>query len=162
MWVGRVRHVGHLIFKRKMPKSFAHERCLDHLMRNFSAKLLADGEAKPWAKLSKQISRNHCPTRRTRLTRPTSPFAKREAERPLGGAASPLPAIRRHTGNEDVVPPVWLNPARSSLGGGTPPLNQAELRDGRRRCCTGRPEIGTAFRRIRPLIAVGDHEPTRR
>ena len=30
------------------------------------------------------------------------------------GAASPLPAIRCHTGNEDVAPPVWLNPARSS------------------------------------------------
>jgi len=25
---------GHLIFKKKMPESFAHERCLDHLMRN--------------------------------------------------------------------------------------------------------------------------------
>jgi hypothetical protein len=44
--VGRVRRVGHLIFKKKMPESFAHERCLDHLMRNFSAKLLADGVAK--------------------------------------------------------------------------------------------------------------------
>ena len=33
----------------------------------------------------------------------------------LGGAASSLSAIRRHTGNEDVAPPVWLNPARSSL-----------------------------------------------
>ena len=32
-----------------------------------------------------------------------------------GGAASPLPAIRRHTGNEDVAPPVWLNPARRTL-----------------------------------------------
>ncbi len=31
-----------------------------------------------------------------------------------GGAASPLPAIRHHMGNEDVVPPVWINPARSS------------------------------------------------
>ena len=33
----------------------------------------------------------------------------------LGGAASSLPAIRRHTGNEDVVPPVRLNSAQSSL-----------------------------------------------
>ena len=32
--VGRVRRVGHLIFKKEMPESFAHERCLDHLMRN--------------------------------------------------------------------------------------------------------------------------------
>ena len=32
-----------------------------------------------------------------------------------GGAASPLPAIRRHTGNEDVDPPVWLNAVRSTL-----------------------------------------------
>ena len=32
-----------------------------------------------------------------------------------GGAASPLPAIRRHTGNEDVAPPVWLNAVRSTL-----------------------------------------------
>ena len=32
-----------------------------------------------------------------------------------GGTASPLPAIRRHTGNEDVAPPVRLNPARSSV-----------------------------------------------
>ena len=32
--VGRVRRVGHLIFKKKMPESFAHERCLDHPMRN--------------------------------------------------------------------------------------------------------------------------------
>ena len=51
--------------------------------------------------------------------------------------------IRRHTGNEDVAPPVrlnlarsslpmvWLNPVQSSLGGVSPPLNQAELRDGR-------------------------------
>ena len=74
-----------------MPESFAHERCLDHLMRNFSAKLLADGEAKSWAKLSKQISRNHRPTRLARPTRPTLLSAKREAQRPLGGAASPLP-----------------------------------------------------------------------
>ena len=32
----------------------------------------------------------------------------------MGGAASSLPAIRRRTGNEDVAPPVWLIPARSS------------------------------------------------
>ena len=32
-----------------------------------------------------------------------------------GGAASSLPAIRRHTGNEDVAPPVRLNPAQSSM-----------------------------------------------
>ena len=30
-------------------------------------------------------------------------------------------------------------------GGGTPPLNQAELRDGPRRCCTGRPNGEAAF-----------------
>ena len=65
---------------------------------------------------------------------------------------SSLPAIRRRTGNEDVAPPVWLNPVQSSLGGGTPPLNQAELRDGRRRCCTGRPNGEAAF---------DAHEPTR-
>ena len=31
---GRVRHVGHLIFKKKMPESFAQGRCLGYLMRN--------------------------------------------------------------------------------------------------------------------------------
>ena len=89
LWVGRV---GHLIFKKKMPESFAHERCLDHLMRNSMrkapcrwlakscAKLLADGVAKFCAKLSKPISGNHCPTRRTRPTRPTLLSAKREAQ----------------------------------------------------------------------------------
>ena len=76
--------------------SSAHERCLDDLMRNFSAELLADGEAKPWAKLSKQISGNHRRTRLTRPTRPTSLSAKREAQRPLGGAASPLPDSTPH------------------------------------------------------------------
>ena len=35
----------------------------------------------------------------------------------LGGAASSLPAIRRHTGNEDVAPPVRLNPARKLFAG---------------------------------------------
>ena len=52
-----------MIFKKKMPESFAHERCLDHLMRNSMrkapcrclakscAKLLADGAAKSCAKL---------------------------------------------------------------------------------------------------------------
>ena len=40
-----------MIFKRKMPESFAHERCLDHLMRNFSAKLLADAWLNPARKL---------------------------------------------------------------------------------------------------------------
>ena len=44
-------------------------------------------------------------------------MAKREAQRPLGGAASSLPAIRRRTGNEDVAPPVWLNSARKLLAG---------------------------------------------
>ena len=42
--------------------------------------------------------------------------------------------------------------ARSPLGGVSPPLNQAELRDGRRRCCTGRPNGEAAF---------DAHEPTR-
>ena len=37
-----------------------------------------------------------CPTRHTRLTRPTSPSASREAQRPLGGAASPLPHSPPH------------------------------------------------------------------
>jgi len=55
------------------------------------AKLLADGVAKSCAKPSKPISRNHCPTRHTCPTRPTSPSASREAQRPPGGAASPLP-----------------------------------------------------------------------
>ena len=50
--------------------------------------------------------------------------AHREGQRPRC-------PIRRRTGNEDVAPPVWLNSARSSLGGVSPPLNQAELRDGR-------------------------------
>ena len=45
-----------------------------------SAKLLADAWLNSCAKLSKQISRNHCPTRHTRPTRPTSPFAKCEAQ----------------------------------------------------------------------------------
>ena len=53
------------------------------------AKLHADGVAKSCAKLRKQISRNHCPTRHTRLTRPTSPSAKREAQR-LPTSPSPL------------------------------------------------------------------------
>ena len=107
------------------------------------AKLFADGWLNSSAKLSKQISGNHCPTRLARPTRPTSPSAKREAQslalhcslqvakhkglwegqRPRcprfaagpGGAASSLPAIRRHTGNEDVAPPVWLNSVRSSV-----------------------------------------------
>ena len=129
---GLVRRVGHLIFKKKMPESFAHERCLDHLMRNFMSEASSGYFA--FCKAHREGQRPRCP-------------------------------IRRHTGNEDVAPPVWLNPvqsslpmvwlnsARSSQGGVSPPLNQAELRDGRRRCCTGRPEIGTAFRRIRPLIA---------
>ena len=80
----------------------------------FMAKLLADGVAKSCAKLRKPISRNHSPTRHTRPTRPTSPSASREAQSPLGGAASPLPAIRRCAGNEDVAHPVWLNPVQSS------------------------------------------------
>ena len=42
------------------------------------------------------------------------------------------------------------------------PLNLAELRDGWRWWCTGRPEIGTAFRRLRPPIATGNREPTNR
>ena len=50
--------------------------------------------------------------------------AHREGQRPRC-------PIRRHTGNEDVAPPVWLNPERSPQGGVSPPLNQAELRDGR-------------------------------
>ena len=45
-----------------------------------SAKLLADGVAKSCAKLRKQISRNHRPTRLARPTRPTSLSAKREAQ----------------------------------------------------------------------------------
>ena len=44
------------------------------------AKLLGDGVAKFCAKLSKQISRNHCPTRHTRHTRPTLLSASREAQ----------------------------------------------------------------------------------
>ena len=43
--------------------------------------------AKSCAKLSKQISGNHRPTRRTRLTRPTSPSAKREALLPMPEAS---------------------------------------------------------------------------
>ena len=78
--VRRVRRVGHLIFKRKMPESFAHERCLDHLIRNSMLKAPCRCLVKSCAKLRKPISRNHCPTRHTRLTRPTSPFAKREAQ----------------------------------------------------------------------------------
>ena len=49
-----------------------------------------------------------------RLTGRGSVPAARFAAVP-GGAASPLPAIRRRTGNEDVAPPVWLNPTRSSV-----------------------------------------------
>ena len=44
------------------------------------AKHLADGVDESCAKLSKQISGNHCPTRHTRLTRPTSLSASREAQ----------------------------------------------------------------------------------
>ena len=140
--------------------SFAHERYLDHLMRNSMGKASSGYFA--FCKAHREGQRPRCP-------------------------------IRRRTGNEDVAPPVWLNPARSSqskfqetivprvplvshvpprhlqsaehkafhlairkarssLGGVSPPLNQAELRDGRRRCCTGRPNGEAAF---------GAHEPTR-
>ena len=44
------------------------------------AKLHADGVTKSCAKLRKPISRNHCPTRHTRPTRPTSLSASREAQ----------------------------------------------------------------------------------
>ena len=50
--VGRGGRVGHLIFKRKMPESFAHERCLDHLMRNSLCKALCRCLAKFCAKLT--------------------------------------------------------------------------------------------------------------
>ena len=102
-----------------MPESFAHERCLDDLMRNSMRKASSGYFA--FCKAHREGQRPRCP-------------------------------IRRRTGNEDVAPPVWLNSARSSLGGVSPPLNQAELRDGRRRCCTGRPNGEAAF---------GAHEPTR-
>jgi len=46
-----VGRVGHLIFKRKMPESFAHERCLDHLMRNSMRKAPCRCLAKFCAKL---------------------------------------------------------------------------------------------------------------
>ena len=51
-------------------------RCPSRVVES-CAKLLADGVAKFCAKLSKQISRNHCPTRLTRPTRPTSPLQAR-------------------------------------------------------------------------------------
>ena len=54
--------------------------CIAFCDSDSCAKLLADGVAKSCAKPSKPISRNHCPTRRTRPARPTSPFAKREAQ----------------------------------------------------------------------------------
>ena len=80
-----------------MPESFAQGRCLDHLMRNSMRKAPCRCLAKSCAKLSRQISRNHCPTRHTRPTRPTLlPFAKREAQRLLGGAVSPLPDSPPH------------------------------------------------------------------
>ena len=79
--VGRVRRVGHLIFKKEMPESFAHERCPDHLMRNSMRKASSGYFA--FCKTHREGQRPRCP-------------------------------IRRHTGNEEVAPPMWLNPARSS------------------------------------------------
>ena len=79
--VGRVRRVGHLIFKKEMPESFAHERCPDHLMRNSMRKASSGYFA--FCKTHREGQCPRCP-------------------------------IRRHTGNEDVAPPVWLNFARSS------------------------------------------------
>ena len=49
--VGRVRRVGHLIFKKEMPESFALGRCLDHLMRNSMRKAPCRCLAKSCAKL---------------------------------------------------------------------------------------------------------------
>ena len=54
--------------------------CIAFCDSDSCAKLLGDGVAKFCAKLSKQISRNHRPTRLARPTRPTSPSAKREAQ----------------------------------------------------------------------------------
>ena len=54
--------------------------CIAFCDSDSCAKLLADGVAKSCAKLSKQISRNHRPTRLMRLTRPTSLSASREAQ----------------------------------------------------------------------------------
>ena len=53
--------------------------CIAFCDSDSCAKHLADGVAKSFAKLSKQISRNHRPTCLTRPIRPTSPSAKREA-----------------------------------------------------------------------------------
>ena len=80
--VGRVRRVGHLIFKKEMPESFAQGRCLDDIMRNSMRKASSGYFA--FCKAHREGQRPRCP-------------------------------IRRCTGNEDVAPPVWLNPARSSL-----------------------------------------------
>ena len=68
-----------------MSESFAHERFLDHLMRNFMS----------------EASSGYCAFCK----------AHREGQRPRC-------PIRRHTGNEDVAPPVWLNLARKLLADG--------------------------------------------
>ena len=84
-WVGRegrARRVGHLIFKKEMPESFALGRYLGYLMRN---------------SMSKAPCRLLC-----------------FLQSPPGGAASPLPDSRL-MGNEDVAPPVWLNPCAKHL-----------------------------------------------
>ncbi|MBR6586224.1 MAG: hypothetical protein IKK82_02275, partial [Kiritimatiellae bacterium] len=54
--------------------------CIAFCDSDSCAKHLADGVAKSCAKPRKPISGNHCPTRRTRPTCPTSPSAKREAQ----------------------------------------------------------------------------------
>ena len=58
----------------------------------------------PARKLSKPISRNHCPTR---LTRPTRPTCHLPSAKPKGfwEGQRPRCPIRRRTGNEDVAPP---------------------------------------------------------
>ena len=155
--------VGHLIFKRKMPESFAQGRCLDHLMRNSMRKAPCRCLAKFCAKLLKPISRNHCPTRHTRPTRPTSLSASREAQSlalhcslqsvklcemglcaPCRGAPAVVLRFSCQRSN-------WLIPLPLSKCASTP-SKRAELVMGER-CCAGRPEGGTAFRRLRPLIA---------
>ena len=80
-----MRRVGHLIFKRKMPVSSAHERCLDHLIRNSMRKAPCGYFA--FCKAHWEGQRPRCP-------------------------------IRRHTGNEDVAPLVWLNPCAKLLADG--------------------------------------------